>query len=262
MSNLLVTMGCETMLTLQADNGAEILNSTENTFSGGFPLITTDPSLTVVNIGTLQYGQRKDIVVPMKIKDATDAFLVAKLKYTTRCTDVVELEYVEGTAETPCEEQVLEEQNCRRLFADVLKSVVRLAKQNKYEGDEGAKSLLENLIRKAKESPARGTDKLKALLDDMQGQSSEALSKPEYFTKWGVHYLPSLMFAHKLQQCNNFKDPGVQVYGGDLFMQTRDVADDVFNDLPAPKPSRPSRASVTTYSAPVSMSAYNDRYAG
>ena len=31
--------------------------------------------------------------------------------------------------------------------------------------------------------------------------------------KWGKHYLQSLQRAHELQQCNNFKDPGVQFYG-------------------------------------------------
>lgn len=46
------------------------------------------------------------------------------------------------------------------------------------------------------------------------------------------------MFAHLNQQCNNFKDPGVQAYGGDLFEAIRDEADDVFTDLPPPVPTR------------------------
>mmetsp|Transcript_84192 Transcript_84192/g.158472 ORF Transcript_84192/g.158472 Transcript_84192/m.158472 type:complete len:92 (-) Transcript_84192:54-329(-) len=91
----------------------------------------------------------------------------------------------------------------------------------------------------------------------MCGQCTEALSRRDWFSKWGVHYLPSIMFAHRLQQCNNFKDPGVQCYGGKLFQEIRDDADDVFNNLPAPKPSiRRSHA------APVSMAAYNNCYGG
>mmetsp|Transcript_76280 Transcript_76280/g.131995 ORF Transcript_76280/g.131995 Transcript_76280/m.131995 type:complete len:92 (-) Transcript_76280:67-342(-) len=91
----------------------------------------------------------------------------------------------------------------------------------------------------------------------MCGQCTEALSRRDWFSKWGVHYLPSIMFAHRLQQCNNFKDPGVQCYGGKLFQEIRDHADDVFNNLPAPKPSiRRSHA------APVSMAAYNNCYGG
>ena len=46
---------------------------------------------------------------------------------------------------------------------------------------------------------------------------SEAVAKREWYKKWGQHYLPSLANAHMLQMCNNFKDPGIQFYGGALF---------------------------------------------
>ena len=51
----------------------------------------------------------------------------------------------------------------------------------------------------------------KGLLADMEGQVMEAISRGDYYQKWGKHYLPSLARAHQLQQCSNFKDPGVQV---------------------------------------------------
>ena len=54
-----------------------------------------------------------------------------------------------------------------------------------------------------------------------------------------------------LQQCNNFKDPGVQHYGqGELFNSVRDEMDGIFCSLPAPK-----RANST---ATVDMSVFND----
>merc|ERR1711871_1356502 len=61
----------------------------------------------------------------------------------------------------------------------------------------------------------------------------------DYFNRWGRHYLPSLARAHLVQQCNNFKDPGVQAYGGKLFQELRDAVDDIFCKLPPPKPSCP-----------------------
>jgi Mg-chelatase subunit ChlD len=69
------------------------------------------------------------------------------------------------------------------------------------------------------------------------GQIKQAFSKLEWFNKWGKHFLLSLTNAYLHQQCNNFKDPGVQNFGGKLFNQIRTQADSVFCMLPAPKPS-------------------------
>merc|ERR1711957_361838 len=96
----------------------------------------------------------------------------------------------------------------------------------------------------------------------------EAVSKEQFYTKWGIHYLPSLKCAHRLQQCNNFKDPGVQVYGGQLFGDIRDAADEVFCKLPAPTPTRtmesrqfsmasaPGSAPAAASAPPINMAEY------
>jgi len=78
---------------------------------------------------------------------------------------------------------------------------------------------------------------IKDLLLDLGDQVTMGLTNKTYYNKWGKHFLPSLVRAHLLQQCNNFKDPGVQNYGGEIFNQVRDVLDDLFVKLPPPKPS-------------------------
>jgi Mg-chelatase subunit ChlD len=106
-------------------------------------------------------------------------------------------------------------------------------------------------------------DRTHALLLDLHGQVTEALSRPDWFKKWGRHYLPSLMQAHLLQLCNNFKDPGVQMYGSALFEKIRDAGDEVFCALPAPIPAprphaqRRSHGVAARSSAPRSMSSYH-----
>jgi len=138
---------------------------------------------------------------------------------------------------------------------------VRSAMQKmKADDTKAVEALIQQLI---KEIPASNDKRLLTLLDDVTGQVKEAFSKKDFYKKWGLHYLPSLMRAHLLQQCNNFKDPGIQNYGGELFRRVRDEADDIFCKLPPPKPSiqkpPPSsvRSNVTRVSAPVSMSYYN-----
>ncbi|OLP88936.1 RNA-binding post-transcriptional regulator csx1 [Symbiodinium microadriaticum] len=74
------------------------------------------------------------------------------------------------------------------------------------------------------------SEAVEALLEDLSGQVAEAFSREEWYTRWGVHFLPSLLCAHASQQCNNFKDPGVQHYGGDLFADLRDQADEGAGD--------------------------------
>ncbi len=46
-------------------------------------------------------------------------------------------------------------------------------------------------------------ERCEALYEDLTGQVTQAVSKPEWFNKWGKHYLPSLKRAHELQITNN-----------------------------------------------------------
>jgi len=110
--------------------------------------------------------------------------------------------------------------------------------------------------------------------DNIGGQISKAFSRADWFSKWGKHFSRSIMNAYYYQQCNNFKDPGVQLFAGSLFTQIRTIADDAFCMLPAPKPSiRQYYCNVlgsyayqtstnTTLSAPTNMTTYYDRSGG
>ena len=73
---------------------------------------------------------------------------------------------------------------------------------------------------------------------------------PEYYNTWGKKYLLSILTAHLNQECNNFKDPGVQHYGLPLFNIIRDKADEIFIQLPPPKPSRIVYHSTNTRGSP------------
>ena len=79
-----------------------------------------------------------------------------------------------------------------------------------------------------------------ALASDIGGEVVLALSEQKNWTKWGKHYFPALARAHQRQQCSNFKDAGLQVYGqqSPLFIKSRDKLDAAFDELPPPEPFR------------------------
>ena len=166
------------------------------------------------------------------------AYLNVTVDYIKLQDGKAEKQAIEGVA-VDNESVEVEVQRCRLLTVDIVKKAMTLVKQNKLEE---AQKLIEHLIanindgcsEKAKKDP-----RLAALMEDLTGQVTEAFSKLDFYKKWGEHYLPSLMRAHQLQQCNNFKDPGLQHYGGKLFRSLRDEVDDIFVKLPPPQPTFP-----------------------
>jgi len=179
-------------------------------------------------------------------------YVRATLKFET--TDKSFEMAVESSACDASVEPEIEAQRHRLASVDVIRKGVVLAKAN---NSKEAVEKVKALIKEIKESGTAKSDKrVQELLKDLEGQVLEALTRQDYFKKWGVHYLPSLLNAHLLQVCNNFKDPGVQVYGGKLFEKLRDRADDIFVKLPPPKPSYdPSAAPVSSMNAYYSSAA-------
>jgi hypothetical protein len=83
--------------------------------------------------------------------------------------------------------------------------------------------------------------------EDSQEQITKAISRPDWFIKWGYHYLLSLSLAHLTRQCHNFKDQGVQLYGSSLFIQLQDEVLNIFSSLPPPTPSLISQHSYQNF---------------
>ena len=55
--------------------------------------------------------------------------------------------------------------------------------------------------------------------------------------KWGKHQMRQIIRGLNLQYKVNFRDPAVQSFGGDLFNDFADTADDIYNNMPPPVPS-------------------------
>lgn len=101
--------------------------------------------------------------------------------------------------------------------------------------------------------------RVRALLTDVSGQVVEAVSEPGAYKKWGRHYLLALAHAHLYQQCTNFKDPGLQGYGGEYYKTLREQADQIFCSLPPPtRTCVNASARVLSAPAPASMRSYHN----
>jgi hypothetical protein len=70
-----------------------------------------------------------------------------------------------------------------------------------------------------------------------EGQVGMAATTPAHYNRWGKHYMHAYLRSQDLQQCMNFKDPGLQIYGGDMFHTIQAAAETVFCTLSPPKPS-------------------------
>ena len=92
---------------------------------------------------------------------------------------------------------------------------------------------------------------LKELLRDIQPTVDEGqvIMAPRYYNKWGKHYLRAYLKAQELEQCMNFKDHGLQIYGGALFRTVQAEGEAMFSALPALEPSGYSTASAVAAAA-------------
>jgi len=185
-----------------------------------------------VYLDTIRYGQSKDIVLPI-------AFTESQLKNTSFQLEFRDVYASEVNTVNYTNIELTDNINIMRNHVrQQLIMAVNLAynQANTSSNLDVSKGVISNIISLIKQLKTTDPYILK-LLEDAEGQLTQAISKREYYDKWGKDYMPSLMMAHLHQQCNNFKDPGVQDYGGKLFTTIRDKADDIFCNMEPPKPS-------------------------
>ncbi|CRK30979.1 hypothetical protein BN1723_003724 [Verticillium longisporum] len=237
----------------------------------------TPTSQLTISLGNIQYGQSRDIYLCAspdawsKLLEHDKAPSVKAMLHYSQMTSTTYAESAEGILSDPTTLDAAEiayhqsrSQMCA--FLSTLFPIIS-DEESQQNGEHQAVSkasdqipLLHALISRL---PARTfTDqKNQSLVQDLsgpepKGQVSLAITKAEFYRKWGVHYLPSILNAHTRQICNSFKDPGPLQYGAQspLFIACRKALDDAFDSIPPPTPSR---YRVGTYSKPINMRRYH-----
>jgi len=197
--------------------------------------------LLKIPIGSIQYGQTRDFILEFTKKPAPKFNIEVKfsdyegnqISAEINKFDIVDTDFY------------IELSRCR--YIETMKnSICALTVISQIEQatpEKQANEFLLTLKAELLSTPAKDSEKIQALIRDFssasenEGQVGKAFSNMTWYSKWGKHYLRSLIRAHQLQICHNFKDPGVQLYGGKLFKETQNAIDAIFCELPAPEPS-------------------------
>ena len=186
-----------------------------------------------VELPSLLYGQMLEVLVQTsgdQSKEPFQAFLESK-----------ELE--ESLEASPCYIDAMDPEEhyfCRALVRSELIQCIHqagrcLSNEELEKGQARVAEARERVADLASEVKSPAVEKMK---QDLDGQITEAYSRLDWHKRWGGHYTLSLASAHSLQQCSNFKDPGLEHYATSKFSLIRDASEAKFVELPPPKPSR------------------------
>ena len=212
---------------------------------GGYQHTRTTWGVTT-NLGSAQYGQSRDAVfrvtAPVERGEAGQVLMLGSItaswynleKRERETLEVITLqdEYVKNSV-IPEKRDVAE---LHRVRLESLEAITKAHTLGKAQDYRTAAQCVRECVSKLTLSSVIMYKEIEDLQKDFEGQIMESVTETA-FRKWGQHFLPSLVNAHLMQQCNNFKDPGVQHYGGPLFSAIRDILDKAFLEIPAPVPS-------------------------
>ncbi len=217
-------------------------------------------ALTVA-LGSMQYGQSRDLYLRYKISDlagSDDVPLAVEVTYdrtgagTVRAAASTNLGWRAVAAETtsaptsvaPMPPSEIAFHVSRAMLCEFIAGLFPLDKEEEHKAIAFPTMGAAKLVKVIKSLPASAPQYAEdpacaALMADANGQVTMALSTAEYFHRWGQHFLPSLQGAHTAQQCNSFKDPGPLLYGADSpqFIAFRKLLDRAFDTIPPPRPS-------------------------
>ncbi|KAG8753136.1 negative regulator of the PHO system [Serendipita sp. 396] len=259
LANLFATYATRTTISVELPEGAKL-----KPIQGSYP-VTAASWGSSVEIGDIQYGQTRELIVELEdgAQSEVTVSLSARPWHATSTESLSQTVSVSPVASASSDEFILTKQ--RLDLITYLYQIRALHPQSIMNSNATAtlETKAQELLRALPTHPDAT-----ALATDIRGELTLAVTNDENWRRWGAHYLPSIARSHQRQQCSNFKDAGLQVYGQNstLFTQLRDKVDAIFDNIPPPKPSKKARATPstayargTTVTPLYSMAQYNQR---
>eukprot|EP01084_Bolivina_argentea_P306288 529264_1 len=245
-ANVLTTVTAKTKLHLTPMNGCKFMGK-----SLGAHVESNESWGRIIRVGPIGCGSTRYISIPMSIPNeignkpflecqVSGGILGARGKYNKTVIEAVNTKVANDLLAGHLTAKVVSigmeciELYIKRKFDDAQKLIDALKKEIGDATDIAMKTDTDDFDQMSANS------RLEALNNDVQGRLNKAFIGEPRFNRWGKYYLRALLRAHQLNMCTNFMDPGLQVNGGNLFRELRAKGDEVFINLPSPKPSYPN----------------------
>lgn len=262
LSNTLTTFESNAVLKIALPEGVVFTNMGQHS---NYTLVNSDWG-SEIKLGNFHYGQEKNIILNLKKHTSEESNIGIFLNmndinhnsdFTYKITDTNYNDKPQWVIQN-IRFSLLDALRCIKDTYEQYKNVQQINLMgNRWKNDPPkVKELIDKYL-------TSNNDLIKKYAQDINSdytQVVEAIAPgTDAFNKWGKHYLLSLFNAHLMQECNNFKDPGVQYYGGEQFAEIRDKADEIFCDLPAPEPSiKQPQYRGSSQTRTIDMSSYNN----
>ena len=250
-SNVLSTKAVQTKLSIEYDSSVTTIDTA--LLDGKYEYLINENRLEI-DIGNVRYGQPRDILLNIDSSNIMNS--VFKLDYidvkqqTNKTMDNAHIQVIGIVTEE------LEDQIIRIQFIDLLQKILDYFTHNQFDN-------IPESFRLEMLSGFEPTNEYqKNIFKDLNDQVKEGISRKDWWDRWGKPYFINLAKSHILQECSNFKDQSLQLYGGTLFRKYIDIIEESFMKLPPPIPSRPISYNNPTTRIPINMgSMYNNRSA-
>ena len=235
----------------------QINNIKQFNISEGLEYVKTSNNSIQIIVGDILYGQNRSFVISVELNDNNNPQFIASLDYNEDNTDTFLNIKTEIFTSTSDYTELIYNKTRHKLVKTIL-YMINYIDSNDYKSAKTELAMFKSTL------PNSSDVRIDKMNEDLKGQITLAINI-NYYQLWGRHYLLSLKRAYQIEQCNNFKDFGIQHFGSKLFQKILDEADNIFTSMPSPKPSISTYSSFNNYIStqpiiPIDMNNFNSRY--
>jgi Mg-chelatase subunit ChlD len=228
-----------------------------NAAAAALSTVATDVRVGSIHLGSIQAGATRFVKMPATVDSVLEVSYANGGKASVTVERATELESDNAKIVFKLKEMLLDASHSREFFPE---NQAKVETMLSWIGDENG----ENPFATAVKQDIKHAD-------DHKGQILKALKSSDWYNSWGLNHLISYIRALDQQQCVNFKDAALQHYATDLFRRIQDKGNDLFDNLPVPKPSCASSygsyggaayRGVGTLNLPTNMAGFNTAQGG